>query len=199
MIVLRFTSGLGNQMFQYSFYRYLKRRYPETEVLADLGWYEWNEAHQGFELEKLFKREDNPDFFLEKAGYFKAWRASGTFPQKNEFIRYVNRVSRLFWGKHFAGQLIAETGREDENLLKEKIDKLDTGKDHYITGYFLKEDYYADYLPELRRALSFSDKNLGKNNEDVLKEISSSESVSIHVRRGDYLTWGKEQGFLSLG
>ena len=56
MIVLRFTSGLGNQMFQYSFYRYLKRRYPDATIKADLGWYEWNHAHQGFELDKIFER-----------------------------------------------------------------------------------------------------------------------------------------------
>ena len=59
MIILRFTSGLGNQMFQYAFYTYLRKKYPETEVLADTTWYKWNKAHQGFELRRLFERDTN--------------------------------------------------------------------------------------------------------------------------------------------
>lgn len=198
MIVLRFTSGLGNQMFQYSFYSYLKKRYPKAEVLADISWYEWNSAHQGFELEKLFKRDDNPDFIFEKAGHFKAWQASGTFPQTSEAVRYINRITRLFAGKHFERQRLSETGREDENVLKERIDNLDPAKNTYITGYFLKEDYYADNLSELRKAFSFDISNIGEDNRRLLDEIRTCNSVSVHVRRGDYLTSGKAQGFLSL-
>ena len=199
MIVLKFTSGLGNQMFQYAFYRYLKKRYPKARILADLGWYEWNEAHQGFELEKLFSREDNPDFYLEKASHLEAWRASGVFPQKNEGIRYINRITRLFAGRHFKSQILSESGRENENLLKEKIDNLNPDKNTYITGYFLKEEYYRDNLSELKRAFTFDLSKIGAENERLLGEIASCNSVSLHVRRGDYLTSGKAQGFLSLG
>ncbi len=198
MIVLRFTSGLGNQMFQYSFYKYLKRRYPDAAIKADLGWYEWNNAHQGFELERIFGRSDNPDFILDKASHFETWKASGVLPQTSEGIRYINRITRLFAGRHFEKQLLSETGREDENILKEKVDNLDTSKNTYITGYFLKEDYYLDYLSELRRCFKFDLKNIGEENDAYLREIASCSSISVHVRRGDYLTSGKAQGFLSL-
>ncbi len=198
MIVLRFTSGLGNQMFQYAFYTYLRKKYPDTKVLADTGWYKWNDAHQGFELKKLFGRADNKDFVFEEASEFEAFQCSGTFPQTSEKVRYINRLVRLFAGKHFQKQHIGETGREDENLLKDKVDNIDSSKNVYITGYFLKEDYYKDNLEELRKALSFDVRSIGDENEDVLKDIGSCSSVSIHVRRGDYLTTGAEQGFLSM-
>lgn len=35
MIILRITSGLGNQMYQYAFYTLLKEKYKDTEVLCD--------------------------------------------------------------------------------------------------------------------------------------------------------------------
>ena len=199
MIILRFTSGLGNQMFQYAFYRYLKNRYPKAQVLADTSWYEWNMAHQGFELTRIFKRDSNPDFVFEEADKWQVLRASGMLPQTSEKVRYINRLVRLFAGGHFEKQRLSETGREDENLLKSKVDNIDINKDTYITGYFLKEDYYKDNLAELRKALSFDLKSLDEKNDDTLKYISGCSSVAMHVRRGDYLTTGKEQGFLSLG
>ena len=39
MIIVQFTSGLGNQMFQYAFYRFLQELYPNVEVKADLNWF----------------------------------------------------------------------------------------------------------------------------------------------------------------
>ncbi|MBO5552091.1 MAG: hypothetical protein J5966_09045, partial [Lachnospiraceae bacterium] len=54
MIIQQFNSGLGNQMFQYAFFRLLKKYHPETEVKADLTWFSWNDVHQGYELKKLF-------------------------------------------------------------------------------------------------------------------------------------------------
>ena len=199
MIILRFTSGLGNQMFQYAFYTYLRKEYPSEQVLADTTWYEWNKAHQGFELLRLFERDDNPYFKLDRANKWQIYKCSGQLPQTSQAIYVVNRLTRLFMGKHFEGQRLSETGREDENTLKALVDNIDTSKNTYITGYFLKEDYYKDNLPLLRQMLSFDTKNLDVQNREVLSMIEESDSVAVHVRRGDYLTVGKSQGFLSLG
>ena len=189
MIVLRFTGGLGNQMFQYSLYRYLKRKYPAEAVKADISWYSWNTAHQGFELKKLFKRTDNPYFELDEASLKDIFRVSGSLPQKNEFIRYINRIVRLFSGKSFEAKHIYEdendSGREK---IRQKIDNIPEGKDAYITGYFLDEIYYKPYLKELRQSFSFDTENISEENKRLLDEISSCSSVSIHMRRGDYIS-----------
>lgn len=201
MYIQRFTSGLGNQMFQYAFYTYLRNKYPDERVLADISWYSWNEAHQGFELEKLFKRADNPDFVFEKAGLFETYCCSGMVPQKGKLQHLFNRVTRLCAGKHFEKNLRSETGRETEDVLKEKIDSLPPGRNIYITGYFLNEAYYKDNLDHLRKALSFSERpeELGEENTELLKRIKETESVSIHVRRGDYLNPGYTEAFINLG
>lgn len=189
MIVLRFTGGLGNQMFQYALYRYLKRKYPHETVKADTTWYSWNTAHQGFELAKLFKRADNPEFELDEAGVAEVFRVSGRLPQKNEFIRYINRFVKLFAGRRYEDKHIFEDGHEHSHeKLRHRIDNIPRGQDAYITGYFLDEVYYKDYMDELRRCFTFDIKNISKENRVMLQEIEESNSVSIHIRRGDYLS-----------
>ncbi len=200
MYIQRFTSGLGNQMFQYAFYTYLRKKYPEERVLADISWYSWNSAHQGFELEKLFCRENNPDFIFEKAGVFETYCCSGTLPQKGKFQYLINRITRLCAGKHFEKARISETGRETENTIKKKIDALPKGRNLYITGYFLDEAYYKHDLDYIRSALSFSEKeeDIGKENALLLQEIREGNSLAIHVRRGDYLNPGYTEAFINL-
>ncbi|MCR4589526.1 MAG: alpha-1,2-fucosyltransferase [Lachnospiraceae bacterium] len=201
MYIQRFTSGLGNQMFQYAFHLYLKDKYPEERILADISWYSWNEAHQGFELERLFKRDDNPDFVFEKASVFETFCCSGAVPQTGKLPYIFNRLTRLCAGKHFEKIRYSETGREKENTLKEKIDNLPKGRNIYITGYFLDEAYYKDNLERIRRALSFSEKpeDIGEENAALLREIKDGNSVCIHVRRGDYLNKGYTEAFVNLG
>lgn len=36
MIKVLFSGGLGNQMFQYAFYLWLKKNYSQIRILADL-------------------------------------------------------------------------------------------------------------------------------------------------------------------
>ncbi len=199
MIILRFTSGLGNQMFQYAFYTYLRKKYPSEKVLADLTWFQWNRAHQGFELRKLFGRPDNAGFHLEPASKCQVYRLSGKVPQRNGFDRVVNRLTRLVAGGYFQRIHYYETGRESENTLKDRIDHIPAGKNAYITGYFLKEEYYKENLPELREALSFDLRRLSPENAELLREMESRESVSVHVRRGDYLNPGYTENFINLG
>ncbi|SKB57378.1 Glycosyl transferase family 11 [Lachnospiraceae bacterium] len=199
MIVLRFTSGLGNQMFQYAFYNYLRKKYPEERVLADISWFTWNQAHQGFELTRLFERPENTAFKLERASTFDTWCCSGTVPQKNKLMRYFNRITRLFAGRHFENIHYYETGRENEDSLKARIDSLPKGKNAYITGYFLNEAYYKDELTDIRRALSFDLSDIGEENEKLLRELDKENSVAIHVRRGDYLAPGYTENFINLG
>ena len=189
MIVLRFTGGLGNQMFQYALYRYLKRKYPRETVKADISWYSWNKAHQGFELNRLFKRADNPAFELDEAKVGEIFRVSGKLPQKNELIRYFNRIVRLLGERSFEEKHIFEDGHEHSHEeLRRRIDNIPPGKDAYITGYFLDEVYYRNDLEELRNCFTFDIVNLSQENREILERIDECESVSIHVRRGDYLS-----------
>ena len=66
MIVVRITSGLGNQMFQYSFYLLMKKMYGDkTKVLCDITWFNANDDHHGYELERIFTGVEGSDFKID--------------------------------------------------------------------------------------------------------------------------------------
>ena len=52
MKIVDINSGLGNQMFQYALYIFLKNNYKN--VYVNLEFFEKNYLHNGYELEKIF-------------------------------------------------------------------------------------------------------------------------------------------------
>ncbi len=57
----------------------------------------------------------------------------------------------------------------------------------YIQGYWQSEKYFEKYATELRRDFTFKLPLTGRNAEFAAK-ISQTNAVSIHVRRGDYVS-----------
>ena len=128
MIIVRFTSGLGNQMFQYSFYRFLKDLYRDTPVKADLTWFYANNDHHGYELERIFGRVPGSGFSIEEAGKGEILKVTGLIPNIvkgggtgskafEKFRRYPNRIIREFTQKkrepYMIDQLSGKINNED--------------------------------------------------------------------------------------
>jgi hypothetical protein len=59
--------------------------------------------------------------------------------------------------------------------------------DCYYDGYWQSEKYFKPVENELRNELKLI-LNLNCENAKLLDDISNSESVSMHIRRGDYIT-----------
>ena len=229
MIIVRITSGLGNQMFQYAFYRLMQERYPETEVRADITWFHANDDHHGYELERIFADVSGSDFMLKKASMGQLCRVTGMIPNFmsgnagiafEKIRRYPNRIIREFTQKKCLPQRIDELelcfgeGVMTAEELYQKVMHLDTSKDWYLWGFWIEEMYYKERLlsGQLQRELKFPDFSVqnsvcadiedgnqsGTSNEMFANQIATTESVSIHVRRGDYL--GKyASDFIALG
>ena len=53
MIIVSMGAGLGNQMFEYSFYTKLKKLYPDQKILFDAQ-YAFPPAHNGIEVFDIF-------------------------------------------------------------------------------------------------------------------------------------------------
>ncbi|MCR5222287.1 MAG: alpha-1,2-fucosyltransferase [Lachnospiraceae bacterium] len=191
MIIVRFTSGLGNQMYQYNLYRLLKETYPDTPVKADLTWFYAHNDHHGYELEKCFAHDDSA-FSIECATYRELFRVTGLIPNMSKghgrgfekFRRYPNRILREFTQKKRAPFIL---DRLQQDVSMETVLHLDPAKDWYLIGFWIESPYWRDRIPSLQKELCF-DENYGKKNQELIRSIIESESVSIHVRRGDYLT-----------
>lgn len=63
----------------------------------------------------------------------------------------------------------------------------DLKKNQYLIGHFQSYKYFNDYRDSILEELQFSTKSLSEETRQTTKIINSSNSVSIHVRRGDYL------------
>ena len=54
MKILYFGGGLGNQIFEYSFYLALKERFPNENIFGVYPDFKFREHIGGFEVEKIF-------------------------------------------------------------------------------------------------------------------------------------------------
>lgn len=53
----------------------------------------------------------------------------------------------------------------------------------YFDGYYQDKKYFADYY----KCLKYRDFELDEDNAKILKAVLSTNSVALHIRRGDYL------------
>lgn len=203
MIIVRFTSGLGNQMFQYNLYSFLRKRYPEVKVKADVRWFYTDDEHHGFELRRIFENVEGSDFLIEEASVSEIFATSGQIP--TPFRGLLARPVRFLLGP--VNRKLRESGRCEKagitlDYLKEKTPyetflELDTSKNYYIFGFFTEEAYYRDRLDDIRRELKFPP--FTGENKALSEKMAEGNSVSIHVRRGDYLSATYSGQFLCLG
>ena len=57
----------------------------------------------------------------------------------------------------------------------------------YLEGYWQTEKYFKNIRSEILKMFTFPN-IVGEKNKECLSEVSNSESVAVHIRRGDYLT-----------
>jgi hypothetical protein len=75
---------------------------------------------------------------------------------------------------------------EEKNFNEFESDLLNFKTPAYFGGYYQTEKYFADLREELLEDFSLN-VELGFKNEKMLEKIKNCESISLHIRRGDYL------------
>ena len=173
MIVTRIDGGLGNQMFQYAFGLYLAKKH-QTELALDLSSYRTGPQH-GYMLDR-FRIAAEP---LSDS-------SAGRIPR-----RY--RVEKAAAdGFTFSDRLpdwlcpsVLRRVKERPFGFNEKY--LRTSDNSYLVGYWQSEKFF----PGLRAALLeqfVPASNLSSASQRVIERMRSTASISLHIRRGDYVT-----------
>lgn len=179
MIVIGFGCGLGNQMFQYAFYLSMLDQYPQVVFKADTQ-YAFVKEHNGFELDRVFGIKLLECTIDER-------KKLSEFPIKKNFINeIVLRVrNRLKWHKKsFYKQY-------DYTEYYQEVYNLTADRDMYLLGIWANENYFRNLKFRLQKeAFVFDEKKLNDASRRIKDEIKSApNSVSIHVRRGDFVRY----------
>ena len=161
MIFARLHGRLGNQMFQYAAARALASRLDTRVVLDARGAVRRGEGV----LTRVFNLPVADPGQLPPARHeaplrYALWRALGRSPR-------FRRERGLGYNPAF------ETW----------------GDGSYLHGYWQSERYFAHYADTIRTDFAFPAISTPQN-ADMAARIGESLSVSLHVRRGDYLTLG---------
>lgn len=169
MLIVNLTGGLGNQMFQYAFGKWLSLLFgiPLKTNFTDA----------------LFctKRDYSLDCFDIEINHASTEDVFGTgFPQ-TKIGRLIYRLTKEI---HLSTLLFPRVITE-ENYIN-KLSNIDKKKDYYIEGYWQGEKYLDDSI-NLQKIFSFS-KKISPQAKKILKLIEKTNSVALHVRRGDYVT-----------
>lgn len=165
MKIVRFLGGLGNQMFQYAFYLSLKNVF--TDVKADIEGYQSYPLHNGFEIEKIFGLN------IAKADKLIVKLYDPSFRQWTiRKLRKVLSLSNTYYQQK-------EPFLFDDRIYTDKSNKL-------YWGYWQNELYFKEIADLIRKSFSFKAPLNGKNRL-IMEKIRTTNSIAIHVRRGDYV------------
>lgn len=164
MKIIRIKCGLGNQMFQYALYKQLE--YMGQDVKLDISFINNNSEHNGYELDRVF--------------HVKPQYASA------EELEYCQRKNGGLYGE-IRSRLIAENCfREIERFINWDLFYLDN---IIIDGYWQNPVYFKGIESIIKNEFRF-DEPIDNQNKYYKDEIISNNSVSVHIRRNDYLSNG---------
>ena len=178
MIQIRIMGGLGNQMFQYAMLRVQTLEYGEKGVMDLSGL--TNKTHNVYVLNNLNIFQDiqcvpKSNRLRAKLNYL-IYGYYFVFLQKNKngFKRLL-KIQKFF--QPFGMYCIPDGYAE--------LKKCKTTNKYFI-GYFTSSKYFKEYEDIIRKELKVKTEIFSKNIK-VLKQIKASNSVCIHLRRGDYV------------
>ena len=180
MIVVKIQGGLGNQLFQYAFAKHVAEIRKDILKL-DISSYRYN---------------FNRNFVLDKFS-IDCQRAS-----MDDLMRFYPGRSRL---RHIVDVLMEGTAPKLETVLgkkfrykvpttdekltisEHKVDVHNSSEYIYIDGYWQDPKLFDDISDQIRNEFTLSSRiNRPVKYQSLHKEIDSKNSVSIHIRCGDY-------------
>lgn len=170
---VKLKGGLGNQMFQYAFIRALSLMH-NCEAFIDKSFYETD-------INKLKKGVTRHSFQLDN---FNLTIGEITKEDYKKYLFNIPLFNQVYEKRNAAGVF-------DKNLIKQR-----NGNKMYI-GYFQTEKYFKDYRNEILKDFELR-VEMNEQNKEMLQDIKSTNSVSLHVRRGDYVNLQTIHGLCTL-
>jgi len=161
MIYSRIRGGLGNQLFQYCMARSLADKL-NTSLGLDIRDFNANSPYS-MALKNFNIRADfNPPGMIKH--------------KKNGYLKYL---SDIMSGKH------KYVYKEPYLHFDKNVNSLQNNS--YLKGYWQSEKYFKNNKENILNDLSII-RNQSAQNKKLSDQIANTVSVSLHIRRGDYVS-----------
>lgn len=191
------NGGLANQTFQYIFARYYELSHPGQIMYLDDSYFALHTVHNGYELERVY-RGVKPHMLSECFD-------GDVWEYMLEERRNGKSIPQIFCENGMETSMIAESkSYEQFNPFAGRIWEIPVNQyypeilefaetEHvYYHGYWINRDFFWTFRENFLEELRFPEIKEEKNCS-YQKEILNTDSVSIHIRRGDYVSCGLEQ------
>ena len=166
MLICSLFGGIGNQMFQYAC-AYSLAVNLKKELLVDYSFYKtFKIYHPMSNLNNFFNISKINDNFVCKKIYLIS-----------KSIFYKKLVVKFPFLNLFNKFIINESNFNIKSIKKKNI--------VYLLGYFQNEFFFSKNKKDILKIFNLNF-DIGFN-DSLKKKIILSNSVSIHIRRGDYL------------
>ena len=163
---MRLKGGLGNQLFQYALGRHLSLRKNTTLTLDTASYH----------IDRL--RVYRLDCFQIGATASDRLPFFATDGRAKHFNTIIQALKGIF-SKRF--QIIKERSFSFDASV------LDCSEQAYLDGFWQSEQYFASIANVIRQDLRLANP-LPERLQTLAAQIQSSNAISLHVRRGDYVS-----------
>jgi len=172
MVTVRIHGGLGNQMFQYAMGRSLSLR-----------------AHDGLELDPTSLFDPTRWKYLTPRTYALdiVFNITPKLSLPSRVVRtlkipYATRVWRRYYPEVFAKLGAWRYVREEGFPFKPEL--LDLRGNVYLDGFWQTEKYFEECADTIRNDFTFRNR-LSGGAAAIAEDIRQTNSVCVHIRRGD--------------
>ena len=163
MVIVRLDGGLGNQLFQYALGKNLARRLNATLKLDA----------------EIYTTEDKRQYALHHFNLEEVFSTASerkNLKRKEFFRRQLNKLGaglKPYWYTEQKPGYDVNIERLTDNV--------------YLEGFWQSEKYFKSIEETIRKEFTVKDQPSASNRK-CLDEIRSVNSISIHIRRGDFVT-----------
>lgn len=170
MVIIKIMGGLGNQLFQYATARNISIKH-KMPLKLDTNFYNIPEYNGIFRLNKFNTIRDEANRYeIDLLINENSPSLYSKISKKLNIVSRYNKTTHILEGNH--------------GLKDKRISKCDGNV--YLEGWFQHEQYFKDIRTILLKEITLIN-GLCETNQKILESIKNCESVSLHIRRGDYL------------
>lgn len=175
MIFVELCGGLGNQLFEYAFGRYIQYKSGQ-----DLCLYTGRLDRDKVGIKRLYSLGNYKlNKHVSVVNNMLPWFA-------NDFDNYFIKVFRKLFPKIALNVLAHNNVYMWKETDYYRLPNVNFNKDIFICGYWQCERYFYEIKSILQKEIVLQ-KEFSEKNKQIIQQMNLTDSVCMHVRRGDFV------------